>query len=194
MEGSVRCVNGILCIAMERRGLTTHHLPLSASPVCMRVASWELRAIHHVCLCSRALWHACLPSSVSTVGPVGVLLCQGQGMLHPSPPPPPPPSLRFCQWRASSHGNPCFQGFVQYSKVMTDLTTWVPYSKLQGWRTVRRYFFEVGVLCAIRLMQLEAKCPKCYFWPIFLRPCNSLGLHSCKPSYCELISLRVWLF
>lgn len=31
--------------------------------VCVRVASWELRAIHHVCLCSRALWHKCLPSA-----------------------------------------------------------------------------------------------------------------------------------
>lgn len=33
-----------------------HTSPSSLSePVCMHVASWELGAIHHVCLCSHAL-------------------------------------------------------------------------------------------------------------------------------------------
>lgn len=102
---SAACEWDSLCCCDEE-GPTPHHLPLSEQ-VCMRAASWELQPIHHVCLCSCALWHMCLPSTcVSAVEPIGVLLCQGLGRLHPTPPTRP---LRFCQWRTSSHGNPCFQ-------------------------------------------------------------------------------------
>lgn len=94
-----------LCCS-DGEGRTPHRLPLTEQ-VCVRVASWELQPIHHVCLCSRALWHTCLPSTcVSAVAPIGVLLCQGLGRLHPTPPTLP---LRFCQWRTSSHGNLYFQ-------------------------------------------------------------------------------------
>lgn len=112
---SAACEWDSLCCSGEE-GLTPHHLPLSEQ-VCVRAASWELQPIHHVCLCSYALWHMCLPSTcVSAVEPIGVLLCQGLGRLHPTPPTRP---LRFCQWRTSSHGNTP-KSVVRYSKVMRD--------------------------------------------------------------------------
>lgn len=79
------CVNGIVCAAATRWGLTTPHLP--------PVAPWELWAIHHICLCSRALWHTCLPSAC--VSAPWACCAKGRVTRQPASPPPPLPPRRF---------------------------------------------------------------------------------------------------